>query len=131
MLGYLHHALNFLQLNVVKEKKNHLANCVVVNWNLVAASRLYQFENYFNQQASRGRELSRSTSKERERERKDLHTVFISNIHWCISLWLNFPRTENLSHSVLHHNRSYSIHSTFCKERWLFRGRFTKPGVRL
>lgn len=37
MLGYLHHALNFLQLNVVKGK-GHQTNGVVVKSNLVAAN---------------------------------------------------------------------------------------------
>jgi len=47
MLGYLHHALNFLQLNMVKGK-SHQANSVGVKQNLVAANKSYQFENYPN-----------------------------------------------------------------------------------
>lgn len=131
MLGYLHHALNFLQLNMVKGK-SHQANGVVVKSNLVAANKRYQFEKAQTTSSSQHHVQGRRAPPQgSRREIKGLYAVFLSNIPQCISLRSNFPPTENMSHSFLRHNKSNCSSPKCCNEGWLFQGWFTKPGVRL
>lgn len=88
MLGYLHHALNFLRLNVVKGK-SHQANGLVVKSNLVAAKKPYQFEKAQTTSSSQHHAEGRTAPpRGSRREIKDLHAVFL--LHQCISLKIEF-----------------------------------------
>lgn len=129
MLGYLHHALNFLWLNVVKGK-SHRANGVVVKSNLVAANIILKRPKLPHQASVMWRGEKPHHTKSR-RGIKCLHEVFLSNTHQCFSLRSHFPPAENLSRSFPRPNKSHCSPPKCCNEVWLLQGRFTKPGARL